>query len=270
MNKYDDIINKVIKSSTVKDWIEQTNKEFTVGEIASLVINSSESLLDKELFITRLAVDNPSDLELNNLQNEINAAKLAWESDETTVIVVNNDEGDSFIIKDLKTLKAINKADLASVYVELINIYTGHVVMTVYINDSLEITDFHTASNAPLKKSKYSDLYVNIQGVFKVGDVVKIVGRDDRFVVCSSDFIPDNLINNCDFFDSCVTVIPEDVLDAGIDYKEQIDNILSQRIHEIDRGENADTDNNISLEVNSLDTISVYHEHVNITLVEKI
>jgi hypothetical protein len=104
------------------------------------------------------------------------------------------------------------------------------------------------------------DWYVDIPMKFSIGDKIKIHGEQEAWVVCYDNEIPEQLKDKCDFFDSCVTAVPESVLDSSRDYKEQIEEIIKNRIPDVQYYK----------EEVPLDIIEEHHTHISITLVERI
>jgi hypothetical protein len=184
-------------------------------------------------------------------------------------IIVSNSEETGIITrtccaKSLNNIKRIINNDGNTLYnnnLTIISLKDSKELAYIRLNDDLQVIDYSVPEdNKMIETSKLQSYFVDIPMEFEIGDIVVVAGDPERYVVCYDNVIPDNLKKKCDFMDSCITVVPESILDKNKSYKQQINDILASRIREIQFYRDAE----------QLDIISKYHEHICITLVEKV
>lgn len=270
MNK--EVLEKVIKSKTIRQWVEDTKHEFSESEQISLVFNSDLTLDEKGTILEDISSDfsKESKDEIDKILANISWVQLAYSGFYISYALLFTVE-DEYSIENrcIKTLdkfiemlndKSLSKNNKYENRLEIIDLNTSKTVAYITLNDKNEVIDYALSNESQLVKSEIQNSYVDIDYKFDRGDIVSIVGSDERYVVCYINDISEELKKDCDWFDSSVAVIPESVLDSDKDYKEQIEEILKNRLERINSdGDYAD-----------LDIISKYHEHINITLIEKV
>ena len=297
----DRVVKETIPSQTLRNWISEHKHRLSVAELVSLINNSSEMLLnhkrtlmgviledltadikwveedtaieesDREEYIRGIS-DDISNIEI--ILEEMQSALDMQYGDINKVLmfsILSLDNEEDKVAKSLNAIETIinkNGYRMENKYANVIDIYTSEIVQCILFNDRFEMTNCYNPNHC----NAYANTYIDIPIEYKVGDiVVECKGSNnksdkERFVVCASNILPEHLKQKSDYFDSCVTVIPENVLDmeSNKSYVEQIDAILSKRIQSLDDGESEGGNN-----VTDVDIISMFHEHISIVNVEK-
>ena len=147
-----------------------------------------------------------------------------------------------------------DNTDTYSVY--LCNSKTADIVVWLELNKELKIIDYSFTDD-----SMYCGIenkYIDIPNDIHVGDKVRLTGDDSIYIVISDSTIPEELKYKSEFStDICVTVVPEYVFENKSNYKEQIDNIIQNRIEKLQ-------DSN-----NDTDILMEEHEHFHVLYLEK-
>lgn len=317
-----EIVESTIPSKTLKQWIKDNNHKFQCGELASLIYNSESllmrnrvNLMNKMLFeLNRLGSESCSDdvkveidtavVNINSLLEDVYEAMSIRKGTNNRVIkftrLTECTDTEERIIDSIETLEKLVEVRgyrLANNSVTIINTASSDEIMWVGLDDSFQIKScmrIDTDGDEDSDNGGYRNLFIDIPMECNIGDVVTICGDEEhkRYVVCSSNIMPDNIKKDCDYYDCCVTVIPEDLLDSESNksYREQINDILSKRIRNMDETDKTEgtykgtsktngtdgtdrgsEDNKVLARdsVTELDLISVYHEHISTVLVEK-
>lgn len=251
-----------IESQDVRDYLIKIGHEFSINEQITLFYKSDKTLQDKIDFIKTLSNINSeckliADEALNTiykLQEVVSADNIALQFSYTE----DKFNKETVCVKNIATVKSyIEKYNvkLSNGIISVIDLNCGERIGDIYINDAFEIVEINIYD---IDSSVFFS-YVDIPNDFKSGDVVKVHNWQVPYVIIGDSQIPEHLKKDCDWFDSTLEVVPESQFSGTRDtYKEQIDNIISERIHDIE------TDTVLS------DKILSHHEHIPIIWIQHI
>lgn len=256
MSNVDKIIESVIPSTTVKNWICETKHKFEFSEILSLIWNSDLNLKEKLQTLQKLksldslkeyGIKNPNTAirRLNYIINDVQSViDFAYELDNGYVVELSYyyiddiecEEYKSIVVENMTTLKKILKSKdiecaIGDAVVNLIDLSTGDVHVKYYLTEDNEPYDFRLLSNTcrfkdncymALHKPWELDSYIKLPVDFHIGDRVKLYNKEEIYIVGCDNTPYDDVNKSLDVVDTNLMVIPEEVFDKDKDYKQQL------------------------------------------------
>lgn len=258
------------KSNYLKNYLTSINHEFTIEEMITIILNSDIVIENKFKILNRFYNKSEiecykSEIEYNSIINELNIILEDYEY----IKLCLNGAYDSIILffNELDETKCLLNFDLTKKLMQELNICKNNSITIIDGKDSSEVAyvdideNYNIISYTLCKPvngyiSKLYNKYVDIPNDIKIGDIVKIYDDSNEYVVVAESNIPDKLKKDAEYnIDSCITVIPKYSLDSNIKYKEQVEELLRNRIKNINTDE--------------LDIITLEHEHVHLSFVDK-
>jgi hypothetical protein len=284
-----------IKSKHLKEYLHSINKVFTPEEQVTIIYNSDLTLLEKEqTFIEYLCNGEIEDWfksedELNQFRIKINKILKGITlfnnllNMQSTVIMFDDplqyNNTCARNIKDIQNIykKASEKEESedklydADRQISLIHLDTSTIIAWAEINSNAEVVRYDFVDEALKQligeksidkiKSGLEDKYVDVPNDFKVGDVVTVCGSQENteYVVTAESELPEHLRDISDYsVDASVTVVPKQYFKGDKPYKEQVEDIIKEKVANFKNGS-----------IDDMDIITVYHEHIHLTLIEK-
>lgn len=255
-----------LKSDYLKKYLKDIKHEFCLEEMIPIVWNSDKILSDKQLFLDKIVsdIDNYRCIDRDKLIEDIDLMQNDWymiseclNGDNDFSAVCFYDENGNF--------KCFKNYDIAISFMKKFSVPFTRGLVLVDLHTSEEFAYIHLDKETgwitgyslyeKKKASKAYDRYVDIPNDFKVGDVIKLHGYNEEYVVVCESGIPDKLKNLSDYsVDACVTVVSKKIFDSSRSYKDQIEEIFAKR----------------PLPDGELDIISLEHEHMHLSFVEKV
>lgn len=267
MNNINNIAIESIKSSTVRNYLKSINHEFKIEEQISLIFNSDINLHEKvnifrDLIKNDTVAENIKE-ELKEILNNIDIFESITYSSGRTAFLFFDEDNEVICANTLAKVQKYNINNKITEYIRVIDLESekieSNTLYDIKLNDNGEVARFFPYEAANYVFTKVEDNYVDIPNEFKVGDIVKIYNQKEKYVVVSDSTIPEHLKPNCDFIDTSITVVPKSIFNNNTrSYKEQIEDIYRNRIRHIEYSEPI------------IDVISREHEHINITILEKV
>ena len=266
MEDFNKIAIESIKSVDVKNYVMSKGHKFSTSEQVSLIFNSDIKLVEKKKVFDSMLLDEniPEEIksEIEVIIDNINTfyeyidgkSDIAFQfSDEDECYVTSQFESVIYYCCKNNIRDYIRIIDLKEKTIDLNEMYEFS------IDEDGDIVRFVPINEPSYRYTEIEDAYVDIPNEFKLGDIVKIVGSKEKYVVVSDSSMPEHLKPNCNFVDSSITIIPKRCLSSkGKDYVEQINDIYRKRIRDIEYAKPI------------IDVISREHSHVCITMVERV
>lgn len=258
-----------IESKTVRDYLIKIDHKFSLIEQITLIYNSKLKLKEKlkafNCIINDSKIDDKIGNQLRKIVSSINIDLLEMDN-KNYIYMIYDEDGIPICVKNLEIARNYNKE--TKLNIDLFNIDVIDLMETDIVNnvkyrmcldEELDIVGYVKCNTVNADEDfSITEAYVSIPNEFNVGDIVKIDKSNDKYVVIATSEIPEHLIKECDFTDSCITVVPKYVLnDKTKGYKEQIEEIFKNRIKHVKQNEQC------------IDKLSTEHIHVNICDVEK-
>lgn len=267
-------INKLainsIESKTVRDYLIKIDHKFSLIEQITIIYNSGLKIKEKlEVFNYIINDNNTTDeikYKLKKLVNSINRVMLELDSKNDLAYILYDEDGLPICVKSLEIARNYNKENKLNIdlfNIDVIDLMESNIENNVKyklcLDEEFDIVGYSKCNTVNTDDEfSITEAYVNIPNEFNVGDLVTINKSTDKYVVIATSEIPEHLIKECDFTDSCITVVPKYVLnDKTKGYKEQIEEIFKNRIKHVKQNEQC------------IDKLSTEHIHVNICDVEK-
>lgn len=265
-----------IESDYLKKYLIESNHTFTLEEQITIIFNSNIPLRDKlnmyERYLVPEYIKNYADENIALFKQYVNFIIANAEciqdwlegTPHTTIMFDSEKQYNIVCCNNIHTFKDILQYNFDTDTLDYITVYicdvtSSNILAWITLNNNLEVIGYSFTD-----KSRYcgiEDKYLDIPNDIKVGDIVTISNDIDsiKYVVIHDSSVPEHLKEKSEFsIDAAITVVPEYILDRNQDYTEQINQIIKNRISKL---ENNDT---------STDILSEEHDHVHITLVEKI
>jgi hypothetical protein len=286
-----DIAIGTIQSEHLKEHLKKEKKIFTPEEQVTIIYNSDLTIDEKEDILIKYLCNGEvedwfdSDDEVNDFRIKVNKIiksiylfRNLINMDSTVIMFDDALQYNKSCAKDLSVIKekyriAKEKDDRLvdlDTQITLIHIDTAAILAWAEINESGDVIRYDfvreniesliTPGCMEKVTSGLEDKYVNIPNDFNVGDIVTICNdiTHKRYIVVADSKLPEQLQKSSDYsVDASVMIIPEECLTNDKRYKEQIDNIIKERIEKLNNGEQ------------DIDVITKEHEHVHVTLLEK-
>lgn len=254
-----------ITSTYIREYLKRIKHQFTLEEQLTIIYNSDLSLNRKTELYTEY-LKSGIDLE-DNIRKSVKRliARNVWIEDildgtDYTVLIYRDRNTDNlYCAKNIYKLKESNVIEEYPATLEVHNIQKPGIICYVNIDKDGEPTDYDVVNKENIEDTGLENKYVEIPNDIKVCDTIKVSNDNiqEEFIVVADSNIPDTIKENgADYFDASIVVVPKYIFtDTDKTYKEQIDEIVSKRINNLNDG---------------LDIISSSHEHIHLTVVEKI
>jgi hypothetical protein len=286
---------ETINSKHLKEYLKSVNKVFTPEEQITIIYNSDLTLLEKEnIFIEYLCNGEIEDwfnseeemqqfrFKINKIIRSIHLITNLINMDSTVIIFDDPLQYNNSCAKNLKAIQDIyKKADEkskeedklydADSQISIVHLDTSSILAWAELNKKGEVIRYDFVEEAIKNlitddiidkiQSGLEDKYVDIPNDFKIGDIVIVCDDEEHkeYVVTAESDLPDTLRDISDYsVDASVTVVPKQYFNNDKSYKEQVEDIIKNRIDNFKSGAKDD-----------LDIITVYHEHIHVTLLEK-
>lgn len=270
MNLNEFTIN-TLESNYLKGYLRKINHNFKLEEMITIVFNSSLDIYEKFEFIENVKdnIENPEyqvydrDKLLEGIlliEKDYDFLEKIFIGDGRHILVYLDKWDLSRCFTSLTYTKNYllkNKEDIGEeVLIIIQDGETSDEICYLTLNKNLVVKSFSFSSFANREISFLYDKYIDIPNDIKVGDIIKITGDDKEWVTVYESTIPEHLMEHSEYsIDLCITAVPKEVLDDSRSYKEQIDEILEKRKNR---------------KSGELDIISKEHEHLHLSIVEKI
>lgn len=254
----------IIKSDYIKDCIAKNNTQFTYEEQIAIILNSTEELSTKrnllQLYLESDDVKNNLRTNyINDIQKIIDEIgkinEYIYGEDDNIVLIYRNDTG-IYCSKKLSTLleKIKEQLDGSCIEVDIYDVNSVEEIGCVIVDENSRVEKYSLANAVDSELYNY---FITVPNDLHIGDVVSTVGSDDRFIVVSNPIAPNKFKGNLNYDDASVVVIPINLLSTDKDYKEQIEEIYTDRI------------NNIENPCAKPDIIMEYYDTINILNIQK-
>lgn len=283
MRLNDAVIDTFI-SDYIKNYLIETKHEFLLEEQVTIIYNSSLNLLDKyEMLKERLlsTFEKPdskdkkysSKMSVNELRTQI----VQLMDNIVTVSQVEMHNNGKYVVCFMDPLldecncatslgslltrytDSDTQRKIASQRLTIVDSANSEVKAVIGIDESFKIKGFTILDES--MRVELDDKYIKIPNDLDIGDIVTINGDTEhrKYVVVSIPNILQALEDEYTYLeDTSIVVVPIEVLDNTKEsYKEQINNIITTRIT------NVDTDEDCS------DIISENQLHLHLSFVEK-
>jgi len=264
-------INKLaiesIKSSTVREYLKDIKHEFNIQEQISLIFNSDLSLDSKtEIFEDLVNSDNVAESikdEVREIIKNFEAFKIVAYEYNNIAFITFDEDNEVICTNALDKLRDYNIKNKLDKNIRAINIglddVESNTLYEIELNSDGEVCRIFPYELAQYKTTNIENSYVDIPNEFKMGDIVRVVGQKEKYVVVSDSDMPEHLKPSCDFIDTSITVVPKRIFNSSTrSYKDQIEDIYRNRIKHIEYSEPI------------IDIISREHQHLKLTVVEKV
>ena len=254
----------IIKSNYIKDCITKNNTQFTYEEQIAIILNSTEELsikrnllqlyLESEDVKNSLRKDYISDIQ--KIVNEIGKINEYIYGEDDNIVLIYKNDTELYCSKKLSTLLEKIKEQLNNKCIEIgiYDISSVEEVGYIIVDENSKMEKYSLANAVD------SDLYnyfITVPNDLHIGDIVSTVNSDDKFIVVSNPITPNKFKGNLNYDDASVVVIPISLLSTDKDYKEQIEEIYTERI------------NNIENPYAKPDIIMEYYDTINILNIQK-
>lgn len=256
------------ESDYLKKYLTDIKHVFTLEEMVTILINSKFSLSTKISILNRFfdqeeisgyKCNNYDELlkNISEIINDIDYITQCLNGKHNSIITFIDNYGSTcctLLFDNARNIIKEEEYDVTSI--NIVNGITSKVEAYVDIDKILNPINLHLLNR---DNNKLYERYVNIPNDLCVGDVIHIHGKkDEEFIIVNDSSIPDKFIGDAEYsIDTSITAIPKYVLDDSKDYKQQIDEILTKRIKDVDN----ENDYN--------DIIATEHEHFHLSVVER-
>lgn len=265
INGIKDKIEEAVGSKYMSDIVIDSyiNNEISVMDVITIIINSGINIFDK-LDILCKVKEALNEYKENKAENKVEAHEHEIEHNindinnmikETTsviniicglandvlVCVSNNNilcsKNIDKLIDVIKTDTIIDK-EYNNISVSINSLDSCKTIGSLHMDYDGSVIDYDIPKyNTSCIKNKY----IQIDTKLNIGDVVKLIGSDEEYVVVSSNRIESELMtDDLEYSDMIMELVLKNMFNESESYKEQAEKIYKKRIMNIDKTEDND------------------------------
>lgn len=250
-----DLALGTVKSEYIKDCITNSNKKLTIKEQITIILNSDEELCTKRDYLRVYLESAETKKELNRNQmrdlqkiiDEINSlyvyiygyidnivlvykynAESIGEDDECACSVICSHTLSKLIDRVKESNSNIDKDRIC---VELHNIDEGRNIG--YIKTDLNGAIYEKYLENDISSDLYNE-FIEIDTDLHIGDCIRTLYDDTEYVVINEPLTRTKFGGRLEYKDGFVAVVPKNVLNNEVSFKEQIEKVYAERISNID------------------------------------